>query len=522
MVKNKQTLLFWGIFAVYSVLTLVAALNHEMWLDEAQAWVILRDCPLSELPHRLNIEGHPPLWYIVLYPFVKLGFPVNYASLISWFFMASGVLILLFKVELSLTLKAAIIASSGFLYFNSVMLRMYCLIPPLLFLILWIYPKRGQHPVLYGFLIALLANTHLFISGIVGMLGIFMIYELFSQWKSTDKKENIGKLVGLCIAGIGVLVLVIPLIGSISNNSVVNRTFKMFSDDTFAAFWQVPFDVWRCNALINSLGFVVDFISSYLFSIVFWAMLAMLRHWRRAFAVEIGFLLIYCFLCGNVMMTLPNRASIFMLTLAFSLCLAQYEKPVFKSYKNTANIGKITDWIIKADNNSKKVYTKILTVLFALTVFPGLFYLFRDIKGNFSSSKEMSEYISENFDSDTVFVAFGQSMPELAVYEPDIRIFNVCVCDLATYCNWEYKYRPREELDVVKKKLSEYDKLYYISYYSEDDPIYGNSTPIYVAKGIRSYNTKNSIAIYEYGENLLTNYFYALQESLESNEDNSE
>lgn len=518
MIKNKKALLLWGIFAIYSALTLLAALNHEMWLDEAQAWVILRDCPLSELPYRLNVEGHPPLWYLVLYPFVKLGFPVDYASLISWFFMAAGALILLFKVELPLSLRVAILASSGFLYFNSVMLRVYCLIPPLLFLILWIYPKRRQHPVLYGLIIALLANTHLFISGIVGMLGIFMIYELFSQWKSSSSKENIGKLVGLCIAGIGVLVLVIPLIGSLGNNSEVNkRASTIFSSNIFDILWQVPFDIWQCSVLIHSSGGVADFISSYLFCIVFWALLIMLRHWRRAFAVEVTFLAIYFFLCGMLWTTLPNRASIFLLTLAFSLCLAQYEKPVFKSYKSAANTGKLMDWLIKIDNNSKKVYAKILTALFVLSIPSGLVYLFRDITGNFCGSKEMAAYISENFDSDTEFIALGCSMPELSVYDPNIRIFNVNLCDFGTYLNWEYVYRPKEELDTVMKKLSKYDKLYFIDYYVEDNPIYGK--PIYTADGILSYDEKNSIAIYEYSENLLTNHFYLLKEYLEPTED---
>lgn len=520
MIKNKQTMLLWGIFVVYSVLTLLAALNHEMWLDEAQAWVILRDCPLSELPRRLNIEGHPPLWYLVLYPFVKFGFPVDYASLISWFFMAAGALVLLFKVELPFSLKAAILASSGFLYFNSVMLRVYCLIPPLMFLILWLYPKRGQHPVLYGLIIALLANTHLFISGIVGMLGIFMIYELFSQWKSSGSKENIGRMIGLFIAGVGVLVLVLPLVGSIENNGTTFMERLPDSRNYILALSEVPAEAGQNNILFSESDGIVCFIISNLFCIVFWVMVVMLRHWKKAFAIEISFLLIYCFLCEYVMITLPNRASIFLLTLAFAFCLAQYEKPVFKSYKSAANAGKIMDWIVKIDNNSKNVYAKILTILFVLAIPSGLVYLFRDITGNFCGSKEMAAYISENFDSDTTFFALGRSMPELSVYDPNIKVFNVNLCDFDTYCKWEYKYRPKEEPDAVMKKLLEYDKLYCIDYYVEDDPIYG--TPIYVANGILSYNEKNSIAIYEYNENLLTNYFYLLEEYLKSTGDDQE
>lgn len=43
--------------------------RHEMWIDELQSWVIARESgSLFELVHNLRWEGHPPLWYAVLWP----------------------------------------------------------------------------------------------------------------------------------------------------------------------------------------------------------------------------------------------------------------------------------------------------------------------------------------------------------------------------------------------------------------------------------------------------------------------
>ena len=42
-ILNKNFLISAGIFIVYAVLTLIGALNHELWFDEAQAWNIARD-----------------------------------------------------------------------------------------------------------------------------------------------------------------------------------------------------------------------------------------------------------------------------------------------------------------------------------------------------------------------------------------------------------------------------------------------------------------------------------------------
>lgn len=513
--KNKLPLL-WAVFAAYSVLTLLGALNHEVWLDEAQAWVILRDAPLSELPYILKVEGHPPLWYLILYPFVKLGFPADYVSLISWFFMTAGALVLLFKVELPLPLKAVILASSGFLFFNSVMLRVYCLIPLLLFLILWVYPKRREHAVIYGLLIALLANTHVFISGIVGMLGIFMLYELFSEWKSSSKKENIKKLFGLAAAGIGVLILVVPLIGSIgANGATAHISSNIGISTVFSKIHQTLEEIILGIILPSDCDSIWCLVLVILFKTGLAAMLILLWHWRKAFAVELGFLGTYYITCGLMWTTLPNRAVFLPLSLAFVFCLTQYEKPVIKNReiieKITGNIRKLVRFLVKPDENAKKVLVGIVISFFAASVPSGFVLWFKDIGGNFSGAKDMAKYISENFDKDAVFVQLGAGMPEITFYDPDIGIFAAAAGDIETYSRWEYMYRPRLTSNAVLEKLSEYDDLYIIYYCVPNKPEPGK--PLYTSVGMQEYSEKNTIAVCEYDSKEVEYYIEALIET---------
>lgn len=499
MAKNK-TAVSWIIFAVYSLITLIGALNHEAWLDEAQAWVIVRDVPLSELPQVLKTEGHPFLWYAVLYPFVKLGFPVEYVSLISWAVTAAGVWVLLFKVELPLPLKAVMLASSGFLYFDPIMLRVYCLIPPILFLILWVYPKRREHAVLYGLLIALLANTHVFICGIVGMLGIFMLYELFSEWRKSSKSGNVKKLLGLGIAGAGVLALVVPLIGSIGRNSAVSLGTSDIGLST--VFWSIPDTIDEnilCVVLPNDRNSIWYFILTLLIKLAFIAVLILLRHWRRAFLTEIGFLFFYYVTCGLIWVNSPNRAAFIPLSLAFSFCMAQYEKPVFKKYKLSERGGAVRRFIgllIRADKNAEKVYAAILFALFAVSVPSGIAYWSKDLTRDFSGAKKTARYVSENFDDDAVFVHLGAGMPELSFYDPGIKIFSVCSNDFETYSRWEYMYEPRSSADEVIEALSEYDKLYIVYYYTGESSERENT--FFVSDGMREYVSKNAIALCGY------------------------
>ena len=52
----------------FFTLVFIGILNHEMWRDELQAWLIARDSSsISNLFNNLRYEGHPSLWYILLF-----------------------------------------------------------------------------------------------------------------------------------------------------------------------------------------------------------------------------------------------------------------------------------------------------------------------------------------------------------------------------------------------------------------------------------------------------------------------
>ena len=67
------------VFAVYLAVVIVTMAFHEPWFDEAQSWLIARDCPYRDLllvrPH---YEGHPPLWWLLLSIPAKLGVPYEW------------------------------------------------------------------------------------------------------------------------------------------------------------------------------------------------------------------------------------------------------------------------------------------------------------------------------------------------------------------------------------------------------------------------------------------------------------
>lgn len=57
----------WFIIIIFAVLGLIGILNHSMWRDELNPWLIVRDSEsFADLLESIHYEGHPVLWYFSL------------------------------------------------------------------------------------------------------------------------------------------------------------------------------------------------------------------------------------------------------------------------------------------------------------------------------------------------------------------------------------------------------------------------------------------------------------------------
>ncbi len=77
-ISNKLNLLIdspWKVILIFSVIGLFAILNHSMWRDEMNTWLIVRDSnSFLEMVNNVHYQGHPLLWALsisFLYNFVK-------------------------------------------------------------------------------------------------------------------------------------------------------------------------------------------------------------------------------------------------------------------------------------------------------------------------------------------------------------------------------------------------------------------------------------------------------------------
>ena len=251
--KIKYTLNF-IILALFGILTLFFLLHHEIWADEAQVWLVVRDLDVLGILKHVRTEGHPLLWYFIIAPFAKLNLPVFSMQIVNWFFVLLGASFLILKSPFNEFSKVSILISSAFLYWFPIISRSYCLIPILVFLLAWLYKKQKEHPFLYVTTIILLANTHIIMFGFCFALAVIFFYENVIQQKN---KKNIILTTILFLALLGITLY---LLGSQNENVIIqtfvpNLTFK----GIFETYTKIAFNLFKLILCPSKLSYTNQF-----------------------------------------------------------------------------------------------------------------------------------------------------------------------------------------------------------------------------------------------------------------------
>ena len=156
---------------------------HESYRDEAQAWLIARDTNPVSIFQVLSYEGHPFLWYYLLMPFAKLGFPYETVKIISTVLMAAVILMIGYKSPFSVPVRLCIILSGMCLYRYASFGRSYSLYAFLTIMICCLYKSRHNKPLRYLLLISALIQTHILAIGFAFGLCVSWLCEELAQIK---------------------------------------------------------------------------------------------------------------------------------------------------------------------------------------------------------------------------------------------------------------------------------------------------------------------------------------------------
>ncbi len=200
----------WRLLLGVAALAALGKIVHEPWRDEADSWIAARDATGPEFLHLFGYTGHPPLWYLILWPFARLGLPFQTQAAIHLIIAVAAAGVLLFRSPLPVLLSGGYLLSLQFCYQHAVISRGYALMLLLLFASLAVRPRRQDYPARYGALVGLLFATEVFAFPMAGILAAEFVFEALRRGRR-EGRAAIGRgtlvAMGLMVAGAGLTAL---------------------------------------------------------------------------------------------------------------------------------------------------------------------------------------------------------------------------------------------------------------------------------------------------------------------------
>ena len=156
---------------------------HEMWRDELQAWLIARDSTtIVELLRKIHYEGHPSLWYLLLYAVTRVTHRAEAMQALHVAIASGCVYVVARYAPFARWLRVLFCFGYFLVYEYGVIARNYSLGLLFLFAAVAAFPVRRTRPVLIGMLLALAAQTNAFALLIAAVFaGTLLVEAMFSS-----------------------------------------------------------------------------------------------------------------------------------------------------------------------------------------------------------------------------------------------------------------------------------------------------------------------------------------------------
>jgi hypothetical protein len=196
--------------ALYVAVTSFAVAFYQQSEDEGRAWILSRSFSLFELVfHMLRYEGHPGLYYCILWLLSHAGLP--YPS-VNWIFAVCGwvaIWLLLRSSPFPFYVRAVLPFGFALGYQYAVEARSYALFPLLGFWTVILYRRSPARPIAMAVALGLLANVSL--HGTLVATGFAVAYwvRLRSLRSPLERPARTDARVGVCIFSASLLLVLV-------------------------------------------------------------------------------------------------------------------------------------------------------------------------------------------------------------------------------------------------------------------------------------------------------------------------
>ena len=338
---SVAALLPWAIVGLYIIVALAAMNYHEPWGDEIHSWNIAKGSgSFADLMSNIRYEGHPPVWYSILWIISKFTHNLAYVQIVHLIIAILTIFIIVFFSPVPLSTRILIPFGYYFVFEYAVISRNYAVGVLLAFCICAIIRKNFRYKnVLYYLLLFLLTNTHLLAILLAAALHFYFLV-LQAEWKQKRSIIVLHALLGL-LAALPSLYFIFP-----PSDSQLNVQFWLnhwdvhhltaFGQAPLFAFLPIPawwhYQSWNTQFLIEAksslsvlrpinlliaatlpllavvvliknkkatLVFLINFFLSFLIAVAVFPMTAE----RYAGFIFIGFVVAYWLYCSETLVT---------------------------------------------------------------------------------------------------------------------------------------------------------------------------------------------------------------------------
>lgn len=215
--KDNRRLPLVVLFVAAAIIGIVTTCYHEMWRDESQAFLLVRDSKnLWDLWQNVRYEGHPILWHLILFVAYHLYPSIYVIQVVHVLIGLAVVALLVFYSPFSLFHKFLLTFSYFFSFEYMVISRNYSIGIFFLFLSICIFVRRpSQGSIIYSAaVLGLAVNSNIYSLIIAVCLFLYFLHQFFPLNKNASYKSRLFQaavIIILFFMGVALLQLVAPV-----------------------------------------------------------------------------------------------------------------------------------------------------------------------------------------------------------------------------------------------------------------------------------------------------------------------
>ena len=390
------------LLAAFAVVVGVTIWRHEMWRDELQAWTLTNSSDgLRDLLHNLRYEGHPSLWYLILFPLTRVTNAPEAMQLLQFGVSIATAWLVIRFAPFTLAQRALLLFGYFVAFEYGTLARSYGLGVLCVFAVCVAANRARRSWLVIGIVLALLALTSAFGAMLTVALGAGLLVDELARRRSNDPRANSLQsiAIGATIAVGGVLVAYAQSIPPADAGEYRGWRTSFEAGEvgsTIASVWRafVPVpqfqrEFWNTNVLDGRVG-IAAVLSIAIVGIVGFVF----RHKPAAVAIwGLGLGLMLVFLYAKIAYASSGRHVGHLFLLFIAMC---WLAPSLDTIGNSSS----------GRSSPAEGRAALLTVVLGLHVVAGAFAVASDWATPFSDGRAVADFINTEDRHDSVIIGY--------------------------------------------------------------------------------------------------------------------